>query len=356
MTKPPFFSVLIPSYNRPEFVGAAIGSVLASRFGDFELVVSDDCSPRRDEISAVIDTYRNDPRLRVHMQTSNLREAANREFLLTAARADWHVILGDDDLLYPNALGVLADNIRDHPQCELFTFGYTIIDERSRPRFSRRALKPLRIHRDDPAILEEFLASDAFPFWFYFPATFCAHKRVHERIKPNRNIGIGDDVQYLLDFVNTGGAIQVIPDVLMCYRKMDPRASNLQLNQSGATLSNVYSRYRIFQELQGRADICEELRPIVTGPSFRQRFVYDTIAGEAGSLDEIADAVGMEPVHRAELFRYYRFRIRKWTLARGYVARCLYFIRLFGWDGFIDILRVFRERYRSRPVQTGGVS
>ena len=46
----PFFSVLIPSYNRPEYIGELINSFLNGKFQDFEIIISDDCSPKRDQI------------------------------------------------------------------------------------------------------------------------------------------------------------------------------------------------------------------------------------------------------------------------------------------------------------------
>lgn len=344
MTGRPFFSVLIPSYNRPEFIGLAVASVLASDFEDFELIVSDDRSPRRDEIAAAIDEHRDDPRLRFHTQPSNLREPANREFLFKAARADWHVILSDDDLLYPTALRKLAESIDAHPDCGVFTFGYTVIDERGRRRFSRRAPKPVQIHRHAHQLLPEFLVCDAFPFWFYQPATFCAHRRVHEQIRPNRTIGIGDDTQYLLDYVNQGGIIHVIPEVLMCYRKMSAGAGNLQMNQSSQRLANPDTRYRMLLDLERRADVCEEFLAIVASPGFRERFVYRSIASEAGDPGQIAAAIHMEPVHTRELVEYYASRSRRWTFARGYLARCCFFVRLFGWAGILEILRVVAQK------------
>lgn len=44
MKRPPFFSVIIPTYNRAERVQAAIESVLAQTFHDYELIVVDDGS------------------------------------------------------------------------------------------------------------------------------------------------------------------------------------------------------------------------------------------------------------------------------------------------------------------------
>ena len=59
--KQPFFSVVIPLYNRAEIVGDTIRSVLAQDWQDFEIVVIDDGS--RDNPRPVIDAI-GDPRVR----------------------------------------------------------------------------------------------------------------------------------------------------------------------------------------------------------------------------------------------------------------------------------------------------
>ncbi len=55
--KNPFFSILIPSYNRPEYITKSIESILDNDFDDYEIIISDDNSPKIDEIEKSIKKY-----------------------------------------------------------------------------------------------------------------------------------------------------------------------------------------------------------------------------------------------------------------------------------------------------------
>jgi hypothetical protein len=344
----PLLSVLIPSYNRPEFVGAAVASVLSSDYDDYEVIVSDDCSPRLAEIEAVLARYAAHPRFRFYAQPRNLREPGNRRFLLDSAVGDWQLFLSDDDKLYPQALRTIAQAIATNPGVDLFTFGYTLIDECDRSRYSRHAPVAIRVHRDDARLLRQFLYSEAFPYWFYQPATFCCHRRVRSRISPNPNIGMGDDLQFLFDYVNDGGTMLVIPEVLMCYRKIDARATHLQLNQSGARLANTYTRYRMMVDFGRRADLCPQFRRIVDTLQFRQHFVYVAAVSERMEPQTLAREIGMEDQHARELLAFGTGKVRQILRLRGYIERSGFFLRLFGLRGVAEIVRVASERTRSR--------
>lgn len=344
----PKFSVLIPSYNRPEFLRIAVASALASDYPDFEVVVSDDCSPRQAEIRAVLAPLLADPRLRYHEQPTNLREPANRGFLQEVARGEWLVYLGDDDTLDSRALGVLSRYIAANPGVELFTFGYRLVDQEGRECYRRRVPREMRIHRDAGWVLAEFLYSDAFPYWFYQPATFCAHREVGSRVKPNNSVGMGDDLLFLFDYVNAGGTILVIPDVLMAYRKIDPTVTGVQGNQSTAHLANVSTRYRIMRELEQRDDLCAPMRAIIGTETFRARFVYHGVAHEVLQPSDVAAAVAMSATHAEELAWHYRRRGRVLTRLAGYLRRAGVFTRLFGVPGMVEISRVALQRALSR--------
>lgn len=42
----PSFTVIIPTYNRPDLLSEAVASVLGQTFTDWELIIVDDCSPQ----------------------------------------------------------------------------------------------------------------------------------------------------------------------------------------------------------------------------------------------------------------------------------------------------------------------
>lgn len=346
----PFFSILIPSYNRPELIGAAVASVLANDWEDFEVIISDNLSPRREEILATLQPFLRDPRVRLHLQPVNLYEAGNRDFLAQAARGEWHIILCDDDKLYPHALRSLAAAIPRQPAADLFAFGYTIIDEHDRLAYSRHAPKALLISDRDPRLTRELLVADALPFWLYHPATFCARRSVRDRIKPNRTIGIGDDVMFLIDYLNDGGAIHVVPEVLMYYRRMTTGQTQLQTNQSAEDLPNLITRAKILLHLADRTDLQPGIARFVAEREFRQRLLYDPLIWTGLSPAKLLAEVPLPETWACELRDFYETQGRKVHRARLALRRVALFISLFGWAGFTAMGSVLIQRIRQRTV------
>ena len=44
MIEPPFFTVVIPTYNRAEFIGNTLATVFAQTYTHYEVIVVDNCS------------------------------------------------------------------------------------------------------------------------------------------------------------------------------------------------------------------------------------------------------------------------------------------------------------------------
>ena len=109
MKQDPLVSVVIPTYNREQLLPAAIDSVLAQTYREFEIVVVDDGSTDRtaDKIESMSRSISEDggrtPRIRYFHQ-SNQGQSAARNKGIAEAKGDWIAFLNSDDVWLPEKL------------------------------------------------------------------------------------------------------------------------------------------------------------------------------------------------------------------------------------------------------------
>ncbi len=102
MTKKPFFSIAVPTYNRPQDLKLAIKSFLMQDFTDFEIVISDNSD---NEISEKICKSFNDKRIKYSRNKSNIGFARNLYKVIKRSSGKYVFLFGDDDLvLKPDSL------------------------------------------------------------------------------------------------------------------------------------------------------------------------------------------------------------------------------------------------------------
>lgn len=109
----PEVSIVLPTYNRAASLERAVDSVLAQRFDDYELIIVDDGST--DE-TLDFDAGR-DARIRFVRQ-ENRGASAARNHGLELTRGRFITFLDSDDEWFPNALGLEAAFLREHPDVE----------------------------------------------------------------------------------------------------------------------------------------------------------------------------------------------------------------------------------------------
>src|SRR3982074_1863874 len=101
------FSVLIPVYNRENYVREAIDSVFNQTFSDFELLAIDDGST--DRSAEVLKSYGNKLTL---IQQRNQGPEIARNAAAALAQGEYLVYLDSDDLFLPFALETFDKVIR----------------------------------------------------------------------------------------------------------------------------------------------------------------------------------------------------------------------------------------------------
>lgn len=136
----PKVSVIIPTFNRAELLRKALESVVAQEGGDFEIIVSDNCSA--DHTQQVVAEFAGDPRIVYSRNESNIGMVRNwRRGIYEIARGEWFMLMSDDDFLCdPHYLADVCGVIDRHAPVFIYSGGevYDIAAgsvERVRPPF-----------------------------------------------------------------------------------------------------------------------------------------------------------------------------------------------------------------------------
>ena len=117
----PFFSIIIPLYNKEKFIENTIRSVLGQSFEDFELIVVNDGST--DKSLELVNKLK-DKRIKTY-SISNAGVSKARNFGIQKATSKLIVFLDADDLWKNNHLQELYKLRKAHPHCGLYAMGYT---------------------------------------------------------------------------------------------------------------------------------------------------------------------------------------------------------------------------------------
>lgn len=119
----PRISVIIPVWNRPEFLKLSASSVLAQTYKNFELIIVDDGST--DNTVEVARELTTDPRVRViEKEHSGATDTFNRG--VQEMRGDVFCLLGSDDLWLPTKLEEQVKVHQKYPDHVLHTESYRI--------------------------------------------------------------------------------------------------------------------------------------------------------------------------------------------------------------------------------------
>lgn len=112
----PYFSIIIPTFNRGGTLKITLDSVIAQTFADFEVLVMDDGST--DDTEAIVGSFL-DPRIRFEWAPNSGGPATPRNRGIEAARADWICFLDSDDRWHKDKLKKVAETIAANPGLDL---------------------------------------------------------------------------------------------------------------------------------------------------------------------------------------------------------------------------------------------
>jgi len=112
-----FFSVIIPLYNKEQFIEATLNSVLSQVFGDFEIIIINDGSTDNSEQKVLAFS---DSRIRYYSKENGGVSSA-RNLGMRYAGSDYITFIDADDYWYPEFLETMYSSIQKFPSEQVFS-------------------------------------------------------------------------------------------------------------------------------------------------------------------------------------------------------------------------------------------
>jgi glycosyltransferase involved in cell wall biosynthesis len=186
----PFFSVIIPVFNRAEPLRGAIASVLGQTFQDFEIVIVDDGS--LDDPRSVAESI-GDPRIRFFRQDNHGGGAA-RNAAIDAARGYFVAPLDSDDIFLPHHLEDMKALLEGTEN----TVGYArIVVDRGK---GRTFLKPPRAILPGEHMAEYLLCERG----FVPTITVAVETQTARRVRYDDNLRTAEDTDFAIRLFLSG--------------------------------------------------------------------------------------------------------------------------------------------------------
>ena len=167
----PYFSIVIPVYNKEKFVVKTIESVLSQTFTDYEIIIVNDGST--DQSEAKISTFK-DNRIKYYSK-KNEGVALARNFGIEKATADYICFLDADDYWYPTFLETMQRYSSELPEQKVFAAAIEI-ETKNKTIPARYSIPPT----SDFQIVNFFDASQK--ECVLWTSSVCIHKSIFEKV------------------------------------------------------------------------------------------------------------------------------------------------------------------------------
>lgn len=182
----PFFSIVIPVYNRSLLIKKAIECIIDQTFSNWELVIVDDAST--DNTSEIVSEFcKKDPRVKLIKHATNKERGEARNTGIKNAVGTYICFLDSDDLFLENHLQVFYDHLSstNFPKALLFTNSYLENEQGERHK----------------KIVPDFPEAEKFAYilrYTFNPTRVCVHKDIVKEIKFDISIPGLEDIDLWL--------------------------------------------------------------------------------------------------------------------------------------------------------------
>jgi glycosyltransferase involved in cell wall biosynthesis len=186
----PFFSVIIPLYNKENFIENTLQSVFNQEFYDFEILVVNDCSTDTSLEKVMALSH---PKIKIIEHSKNKGLSASRNTGIKAATANYLAFLDADDIWHPTFLNEIHSLIEHYPEASIYGTNYEEINSKGK----QQAIKKNTFFKDDNTYLVKNFFSINLQQPVYCPSSVAYDKMVFENSGVyDENITYAEDVDF----------------------------------------------------------------------------------------------------------------------------------------------------------------
>jgi glycosyltransferase involved in cell wall biosynthesis len=223
----PLVSVVMPVCNVEKYIDEAIVSVLNQTFSDFEFIIIDDGS--EDNTWNILQTYTDD-RIMLLRNAANIGNYPSRNRGIRVARGKYIAVMDGDDIAMPDRLEKQYLHLEAHP--DLMAIGsYFMLSTET------KKYEPPLTHED---ICFALLRS----FNILHPSFMILTKAIHSLDGYNETYQYASDYD-LLCRLSLTGRIEILPDILMTYRKHESQISQSKVTEQSVFALTVRRKYQV---------------------------------------------------------------------------------------------------------------
>jgi glycosyltransferase involved in cell wall biosynthesis len=235
MENSPLLSVLMTCYNRQNFIGEAIESVLASTYQNFELIIVDDCS--KDETVSIAKNYADkDSRIKVYVNEKNLGQFKNRNKAAFLSSGEYLKYVDSDDLIYPHTLEVMVDSMLKFPAAGM-GFCHTIGESDQPFPYLIEPEEAYKKHYFDKGLL------------YTGPIGLIIKREVFEKLNGFEEFGMPSDNHFSLKLAAKYPVVSMPRDLFWWRHHDEGRAFD-----DSTSLANIFDHYNFNADVLNRAD------------------------------------------------------------------------------------------------------
>jgi GT2 family glycosyltransferase len=276
----PLVSVVIPTYNRCDYLQQAIKSVLAQSYRNIEVIVVDDGS--NDETEKTVGNLL-DPRLQ-YLYQENAGRSIARNRGMAVAKGIYLAFVDDDDLFLSHKLARQVLFLETHADVDLVAAGVQYIDKQGTVKGVWRPWE------DQPRLT----LLDCLYGCPLIPSTVLFRRKILDRLDQwfDPELSLGEDTDFFIRLLLAGCAMDWLPQIVSEYRV-----------HSASSQSDGTRYSRSYQRLLDKWLACPGLPPGVLAEQTQLRAHYH-LAGTchayasgqvASAQQDLVQALALDP-------------------------------------------------------------